>query len=137
VLDATGDYTIIAFEIMGAASGPYSMFVQDVADPVGATQLTYGTSYAATMAQAAVDTYTFEAEANDSLVVKFTEIVVNTINPHLRVYRPDGTLLCQGSSNSAVLTLSCVANVTGSYTVLVAETHRGGQGSYEMLITAQ
>ena len=46
LLDATGDYTVITFEIMGSASGPYSMFVQDVADPVGATQLTYGTSYA-------------------------------------------------------------------------------------------
>ncbi len=73
-----------------------------------------------------------QVTAGDTLVAHFRTSAAN-LDPYLRIYRPNGVLLCEDSTIFNELVLSCKVSATGFYTVFVF----GGDnqtGSYEICV---
>jgi len=81
-----------------------------------------------------MDVFKIDTAANvgDTLVASL-KITAANLDPHLRIYHLDGSLLCQDSTIFDDLELICQVNRTGVHTVFVY----GGDnqtGSYELCV---
>ncbi len=82
-------------------------------------------------APAEIDTYTFTGELEDQVVVRMNR-TPGTLDPHIRVYGPDGTLLC-GSSKSSfdrLAEVQCALEASGVHTILAGDLGAQDTGEY-------
>ena len=97
-LDATGIHTILVGDDLGQDTGDYGLFVQRANDPGNVTPIAFGETIATSLALTAeMDSYTFEGKPGDEVSVSMAEVAVN-IEPEVRIYRPDGTVLCSATA---------------------------------------
>jgi hypothetical protein len=135
LLTSAGSYTILASNYNSAATGSYSLALQRLNNPANATTLSFGQIQLATLGVAgALDTYTFIGVAGDSVLARMGS-GVSGLTPHLRVYRPDGTSLCENYSYAEALDISaCLLPSSGQYTLIVSDYSGVDTGSYGVAV---
>jgi hypothetical protein len=140
----TGTYTVLVrdstFNRPGSALGEYLLhFVRipgDLSVPAGdqGGALSNGGNHAGSIHRADLDPWTFTAAQNDAIIVTIGEVLDSEIDPNfrpwIRLYGPNGVLLGSDTGQWAA-TLSVVAPLSGTYTVVVADSNFNREGSAE------
>ncbi|KAB8145992.1 hypothetical protein F8S13_02635 [Chloroflexia bacterium SDU3-3] len=131
MLPTTGTYSVAVNAYSGTAAGNYGISLQRLNAPVAATALAFGTLASASLiAEGEIDTYTFSVDADDVLFVAATSSA-SALRLAVRVYRQDGSALCQDSTYSVVLELeSCALAAGQTYTLLVLSFSNAAMGNY-------
>lgn len=135
LLDSGGSYTILASNYASTATGSYALSLQRLNNPATATTLSFGQTQLATIAVAAeFGTYTFTGISNDKVLVRMGSSG-SGLTPHLRLYKPDGTSLCENYSYSAALDLApCILPTSGQYTLVVSDYAGVDTGGYGVIV---
>ncbi len=131
VVDVSGTYTLLVTENGGEETGNYNLHLQRTNGPGNATPINFGDILAGTLATGAeADAFTFTGATGDRL---FLRMAASVVDPQLRLYRPDGTLLCSGQNFGGTLDLSsCVVDTSGTYTLLVTDNSGDETGGYNL-----
>ncbi len=135
----TGEYTLDVADCNSTNTGGYNLYVQNVKDPVGASNLPLGQVTAGSIKLSAQDnTYTFHASAGDVLLFDMVRTSNNLI-PAITLYNPDGTF---NSSNYAGYPYACGGTLvnlapkplkqTGEYTLFVEDCTSTNTGNYNL-----
>lgn len=132
-LSVTGTYTVLLMDNNGSLNGTYTMYTQRVNNPVNAVSVLYNQGYSSTLSLGGVHQFALGGVAGDNATFSMQKIS-GTLRPKFNVYRPDGTLLC-GASNNTLATVTCTANVTGSYTILAMDIVGVNSGAYVLSAT--
>jgi hypothetical protein len=135
-LTADDTYTLFVDERNGSATGAYAVSMQQLDAPAQPVTLPFGAAQSATMAVAGqMAAYTISGEANDRLFIRMSSGTSN-FNPQLRLYDPDGTLICAATSygNTATNAADCSLPTTGTYMLLVNEWNEGKTGSFYVFV---
>ncbi len=133
-LTSSGTHTV---HVSGSAgqTGGYNLHLQRSNDPANQGAIAYGQTMTGNITVAPeMDVYLVDMEvtAGDMLVAHL-EVLSPGLDPHLRIYHLDGTLLCEDSTIFDDLELSCNVTTSGMYTVFAL----GGDnqtGSYEICV---
>ena len=132
-LDATGTHTIVAADYGSNGTGVYSLHLQRTSDPVGTiTPIAYGEALAAdglSLGAAEMDIYTFTGASGDRVFLKMAK-ESGDIFPGFRLYRPNGTLLCNQNGPWIVISMDCLLDTSGTYTLLAGDIRGAGDGPY-------
>ena len=130
-LAMTGRYTIHAFDSGDNDTGDYCLHVQRTTEPGNAALLEEGPVQCDTLdSTAEIDAWTFEAEAGDIVWIRMQEVDAQ-LEPRLRLYRPDGTLLATGASNDVTSDiLDRTLPDPGTYTLLATDSGTDDVGAY-------
>ena len=78
--------------------------------------------------------YTFAGNAAERVLVRLAEVDPALV-PDVRIYRPDGSLLCD-SSSSTLAEAHCVLNITGTHTIL-AGSYGSETGAYTLSLAQE
>jgi thermitase len=133
-LDATGAYTVLAFDHYGSGSGAYGLFIQRTSSPINATAATFGGNYTGTLVAGTVEDYTFSGTAGDSVYVRYAKAATSaSLSPEIKVYRPNGALLCSGWATYFADTV-CSLDATGAYTIVTFAHYGYGSGAYGLYV---
>jgi len=82
---------------------------------------------------AEMDAYTFVGASGDQIIVRMSK-TSGSLWPLIRVYRPNGTLLCQHYSPSTA-EVSCSLTSSGTHTILVGDGFDGTfTGAYNLYL---
>jgi hypothetical protein len=139
LLPATDTYTLIVADCSGTNTGNYDLWSQSVLNPLGAKNLPFGTVQSGTISLAAQEnTYTFSANANDSIVFTMT---TSGISPRIRLYDPQGNPVfdianrfangaCAGGSVAEAT--AGPLSLSGRYVLLVGDCSDTLVGSYNI-----
>jgi hypothetical protein len=147
-LPATGTYTVRVRHVTtfgGSGVGTYRLHFAKAPGANEHGALVNGTMHSGTIDLGDVDTYTFSANAGESVVLQAADTGVSGgLSPWIQVFRPDGSHLASNASSSvAAIELSNRVTtgaipVSGVYTVVVrhVETFGGsGTGDYRLHFT--
>ena len=127
--DGTGTYRLT----LAKTPGPITVSPGDQGGP-----LTNGATHAGELLQGDLDTWTFTANAGERIGVHIGELVDNDdFRPWIRLWAPNGAVLSSASGTDAAVIDGAVANVTGTYLVLVGSFDSGfdGSGTYSLTMT--
>jgi PKD repeat protein len=126
-----GIYTMLIGDWEGDDIGNYSMFFQRLNNPGSAAAILPGETLTSTIAQySAFDTYTFQAQPNDRFLVHMNSNW--SLWPHIRVYRPNGTLLDLTLTQQDRNELTVQAATAGTYTMLIGDWEGDDAGEYSL-----
>ena len=136
-LDATGTHAILAGDDFGQDTGDYGIFLQRINNPGNVTPIAFGETIATTLALTAeIDTYTFDggATAGDIVVFRMAEALTSaSLEPDLRVYRPDGTVLCS-TTDLSISEVECTLDATGTHAILAGDDFGQDTGDYGIFL---
>jgi hypothetical protein len=133
-LDATGTHTILGGSF-GSEVGDFSLFLQRTINPANAVAIAYGENKNGSVNNVGeMDAYTFAGTSGDQITVQVAD-VDNVLTPDVRVYRPDGSLLCE-DSDSTLADLECTLDATGNHTIL-AGSYGSEIGAYTLSLAEQ
>jgi hypothetical protein len=133
-LPETGTYTLRAADYDGGDTGNYQIHLQRLNTPGNATSMAFDETLSGSIAGSAeLDAYTFTGASGDSLVARMTHTSGN-IMPEVRVYDPDGGLLCQHNSYDSALVAGCDLPADGDYTVLMGDYWGQYTGAYNVYL---
>ena len=135
-LPATGTYQVLAGDYGSTETGNYGIFLQRLNQPGNATAITYGQNITKDIILAAeMDTFTFTGIANDRVMIDMA-VTLGGLDPQIRLYRPDGTLLCSNSnSNGGYAEINnCTLPDTGTYTILAHDYGNTEAGNYRVYL---
>ena len=133
-LDTAGTYTVLAGDRHQDGTGEYSFYLQRLNNPGGATPLTFGEVFTASLVlQSERDSYTFSGATGDVVRLDMNR-TGGSINSEVDVYRPDGTELCEDSTTGSYISLECTLDTAGTYTVLAGDRHQDGTGEYSFYL---
>lgn len=133
-LPDSGVYTLYAEDNDGADTGNYQIYLQRLNNPGNANAAAYGDTLPDSIAGGAeLDTYTFSGTNGDLLIVRMVETSGNMM-PEVRVYAPDGSLLCYHYGNSRAFVAGCVLPEDGVYSVLAGDYRGKNTGAYNVHI---
>jgi pre-peptidase len=125
--DATGNYVLILAHTPGA-------FVVPEGDEGGT--LTSGVNHPGAITVGDLDQWTFTATAGETISLTISEVSANTaFVPWMRLRGPSGALVSGGNvANDVTAQINVTAQVTGTYTVVVASNDSGNDaaGDYEI-----
>jgi hypothetical protein len=125
-----GPHTIFVGDQSGAGTGGYSIEIQRLNAPIGCTALSIGGAPLAGSIDAAAefDCFSVSATAGATFTLDLNE-TSGTLTGQLDVRRPNGTQQfdCLPTTNTQ---LSCKADTTGTYTVLVGDAAQTQTGGY-------
>ncbi len=136
----SGEYTVLVRDSTvnrpGTALGAYVLYfvrvpgALSIPDEGGA--LTNGGNHAGTIQLADLDPWTFTAGLGDGIVVTIGEVLDSDVDPDflpwIRLYGPTGSLLASDAGSLAA-TISINAPLSGTYTVIVADSNVNREGS--------
>jgi hypothetical protein len=122
-LPATGSYSVLAFDgyghvAGGTSTGGYYIFLQRLNNPGNTVPFTFGQTLPGSIpTPTEMDTYTFSATSGDKLLVRMSRSS-GSIWSGIRVYAPDGSMLCEDDVLYTAEISSCALPTTGLYSVL-------------------
>jgi RHS repeat-associated protein len=133
ILDATGNYLVMAADSNGNGSGSYVLYLHATVGASGTTAMSYGDNVTSTLPKGQVQALTFAGVGGDKMYLRMAEASWSTITTYPKVYAPDGTYLCGGQAyhNSES---TCTLPATGTYTVLAMDYYGSGSGSYVLYL---
>ncbi len=153
ICSQSANVTFVNSQTLIARTPPCSKGFEDVtvANPNGMDTLVDGFNYNVDIKYSDIvsetitpvgdqDSFTFKGTLGDQLWIRMKPLT-GGIEAALWVLRPDGTTLCSQAAsggNSGLLTLDvadgCTLDVTGTHTVVVADSGGNESGDYEMLL---
>jgi hypothetical protein len=135
----SGAYTVVLGDSSPdlTAAGDYDLYftIAPGADKGGA--LAPGGMVAAHLDEGALDSYTFAANAGQTIVLQMTDLAGGPLAPRITVYDPTGAIAATGKANDvAAVTFQAPSN--GTYTVVLADSSDGfvATGDYELYFIA-
>ena len=138
-LDATGAHVLFIADTGGDESGTYDLTLQRTNNPANQVAVAYGDTVMADITVSVeLDVFAFSGTSADEILVEMQP--TSAIEGYLRVYRPNGTLLCSGfnnNGNSGLLGVPCTLDATGTHYIFGADTAGDETGSYDLTLTLQ
>jgi hypothetical protein len=137
-LPADGDYTVLVGDYWGKYTGAYNVYLQKLNDPAGAATLPIAeVKPGSIVAAAEMNAYTFAGSVGDSLIIRGNTTSAGGLMPHLRLYDPNGTLVCSdyGSLYDIAEIVNCTMATAGEHTLLVSDHAGGNVGNYDVHLT--
>jgi hypothetical protein len=135
-IEKTGRYTVNLSDDYGygnsTGSGPYTIHLARAPDANEGGVIQNGSSRNGTLTLGDIDTYTFQANADDHISIQVADTgdgQMADIRPHLHVYKPDGSLLDSSSDNSVARLINLQVDETGTYTIQIIDDYGYGGGS--------
>ena len=120
--------------IVGFYTGSYNMFIQRLNNPVNATPVGFGETVSGSIDfPDEMDTYTFSANAGDTVLIRMNEVSGN-LWPEIRLYAPNGTELDRDYDFSNA-EISYTLAEDGGYTVLAYEYWGSYTGNYTLSLS--
>jgi len=138
-IDVTGSHAIISSDDNGVDIGNYSVALQRLNGPGQAIPISYGETFAGAIDPAGeIDTYVFDAVAGDVALVRMSGLAGTSFDATFRVYRPDGSLLCEATrTNPGLIEQVCTVDVTGSHAIILSDDNGVDTGDYELTLEFQ
>lgn len=133
-LDQAGVYTLLVDDYSVASTGTFTLHTQRLNNPGATLPLPFGPQQSNSIDQpAALDTYTFQAQANDvvSLTIRRT---AGSFTPHIRVFDPGGQQICRTWGAPTATLSRCVIATSGRYTVLADDYSASATGDYTLTL---
>jgi uncharacterized protein YkuJ len=134
-LTVSGTYTVTIDDGLGTASGNYQVYAQRLNGAGNAKQIDYGSITEGSLSSVIEGhTYSFTAEQNDKLVVRFVR-TVGAMTGRLRVFDSAGNEICQVVSFRAyfIVTIEpCIIEQGGKYNLIVDDAFGTALGDYRL-----
>lgn len=132
-LDSTGTYSLVADDVYNG-SGTYGLHVQRTGNPVSAISVGYNDTVTGSLTLAQATAYTFSGSAGERALARMIDADASASPyPYIRIFRPDGSLLCTADSSASNTWHShiqaCLLDSTGTHT-LMAYDYYGRPQSY-------
>lgn len=129
--DTAGTHTLLLYDFNGPNTGAYSVYAQRLNNPIGCAPIAFGALPATGSIGVAAehDCFTFNLTAGDRVRTNLIE-TGGTLGVFQEIVRPDGTTLCE----TIVGKLTCVANVTGTHTLLLYDFNGTRTGNYSAYV---
>lgn len=132
-MNATGVYTLIVNN-NGTSSGAYGLFIQRLNNNQGRPLTNFGESLTSRINFTGdAKTYFFSANSGNSFLMIATgehfSQLYGDFHPRLRLYGPDGIIIAQNTTTTAVSEISGTVSATGIY-ALIVDHSTTGVGSY-------
>lgn len=120
--DINGTYTLLAGDNSGVYSGTFNIYIQDLINPGSGVTLLYNQPITKEIKiPGEWNTFRFEGHTNERVFVTMTR-QSGGIAPSIRVYQPNGAILCQGTSSSNRLVVPCTLTSCTTYTMLAGDS---------------
>jgi RHS repeat-associated protein len=133
LIDATGTYTVRA-KGSGTTTGDYALYAQRISNPVGGIAIGYGQTIGRSLVQGARDSFTFSGGAGERVFVRMatTGGLGDPLDPQIRIYNPDGSLLCSVgfADYGDSIGNDCLLSTSGTHTITVGDLTGGDAGGY-------
>ena len=127
-LDVSGTFTLLAGDHFGSATGTYGLHVQRLNNPGDTTSLEFGDTVTNTITlPSEMFAYTFTGIENDVVDMR----MIGT-SSEIRLYRPDGTLLCSYWASYGLAETACTLDVSGTFTILAGDHFGFATDTYEL-----
>ena len=125
VLDQTGTYTVVVQPFNAVSTGDYELFFVKAPGANEHGTLTNGGVHAETITDGDLDSYTFDGQAGDTVIVSLG----GELSGFIYVFDPDGgpAIIGTSSFNNPI-----VLDQTGTYTVVVQPFNAVSTGDYEL-----
>jgi hypothetical protein len=132
-IPAIGTYTVLVNDFNHATTGGYGLMLQRLNGPANATALLINqTANGAITAPGQFATYTFAGKANSPVRLVMGS-PASGFAPSIRLYRPDGELLCEASASPGAAAVgSCRLPSDATYTLVATTLNGAGSGSYAL-----
>ena len=135
-LPTTGTYNIMVGDYGdGTETGSYGIFVQRTNNPRRVTPIAFGETVSASLdAVGQCDTYTFDANAGDKILVRMS--TTSVLDPSISIYDPDGTWLgwWWNTGPGTVEFTTDPLPKAGAYTLLVRDDQFNETGPYGIFV---
>jgi hypothetical protein len=135
-LPADGDYTIRASDgFNGTHTGGYDLFIQRLNAPGNTIPIGFGQTLPGSIpTPAEMDSYTLTANAGDVLLARASNSA-GEVWPDIRVYTPDGDMVCEESGPVSSEIASCTLPADGVYMILAGDGFDNSKtGDYDLFI---
>lgn len=122
-----GTYFVLAFDdyVGTNNTGGYHLYVQRLNNPGNGLPIDRGAELVgAIVSPAQMDTYTFTVATSDTVRVRM-RAVSGDLHPGIRLYGPDGTLLCEDEASGTAEIVDCALPGSGAYTILAFDSFDG------------
>jgi hypothetical protein len=137
ILPSDGQYTVLTCDHYGNYTGSYCIFVQRLNYPGNATAIGFGQTVSGSIdSDAETDTYTFSANAGDSVLIRMSKSS-GSLDPQVRLYGPDGNEVASGWSYGTSVEVSCILPSDGQYTILACDYGGTDTGDYTLFLDRQ
>ncbi|HSJ56606.1 MAG TPA: hypothetical protein VLC95_05475, partial [Anaerolineae bacterium] len=126
----SGSYNLMVSDgYDGTFTGSYKLYVQRLNQPGNALALTFGQTVTGAIPQAAeMDTFTFQAEAGDVVLVGMSR-TSGSLWPEIRVYNASGNALGAASGSVHAELIVTVFQAWRVYLPVVVSEHTGGEAT--------
>lgn len=128
---ANDTYSVEIRDRSAANTGAYAIEFTRAPGANEGGALPNGGAVASTITLGDLDSYTFSANAGDSLQLRIGDQLGNTFSPEITLYGPFGNQLGY-SWGGAAAAINDTAPVSGTYTVVVGDRNIDGVGSYAL-----
>jgi hypothetical protein len=121
----SGEYRVLLADgFDGTNTGSYNLYIQRLNNPSNATSISFGQTLPGSISQPAeMHTYTFSANANDTVLMGMTR-TSGSLWQQIRIYDPDGNLLNEDSGPTQA-EITQTLPTTGNYTILASDGFDG------------
>ena len=133
LLDVTGTFSILISDDDGLNVGAYNLAIQRLNGPAQTTSISIGDTVADTI-NGGIHSYSMTGTAGDKVLVRMSGLSPS-LDPTFRVYRPDGSVICEASRTSrGLLEQVCLLDVTGTFSILISDDDGLNVGAYNLAI---
>ena len=137
-LDVSGTFTLLAGDHFGSATGTYGLHVQRLNNPGSATAIGKNVSFFSTiLLPPEMDAYVFWGTENDVIQIRMIDVPNTGFVSEIRLYRPDGTLLCSGWGGylGGLAEITCTLDTTDTFTLLALDHFGTNTNPYSLSLT--
>ena len=133
-LDSPGPYTLLAGDSGNNDTGGYSLFLQRLSNPCGASTLRLDQTIPGEISPVGeLDSYVLQGVTQGESVTLCMPWVSGPLEPSLELYSAGGTQLGSAhASSGGTARLPATLNATGPYTVLAGDSGNNATGTYSI-----
>jgi hypothetical protein len=128
-----GVHTLLATDRVGTGTGDYALYIQNASDLGNATPIDFDETASGDIGMAAeMDTFTFTGAAGDNVLARLVR-TSGSFQPEVRIYRPNGSLICSKSGSTFADRL-CALDSDGVYSILAGDVGGDETGGYTLYV---
>jgi len=135
----TGTYTVVVYDGSSSltSAGAYNLYLMVAPGADACGSLTPGDVVSGQLAEGALDSYTFSAQAGQGVGIRVTDVDGTNLIPAFIVYDPVGAIVVNGAFGADVASDFIPARMSGTYTVVVYDESVGNAstGPYNLYFT--
>jgi len=133
--DTSGVFALLVGDYYGDKISDYGLYLQRLNNPGMANPISYGQTIIANIdLTTELDTYLFTGVMNDTFIIRMTETSNSNFLSHVRLYKPNGTLLCEAFS-SGLAEVTCVLDTDGMYVITAGDYYGDKIQEYSISLT--